>query len=98
MATDDGDLANAVASVVMTDPDMQRAVRKLAVMAIRKTNHFLVNGSPQVQMQILRSFIPALIREMARGDDGDEHAELRAEFESLRKEMMKGTGGTEDGD
>ena len=93
MATDDGDLADAVATVVMTDPDMQRAVRNLAIMAIRKTHHFLQNGSPQVQMQILRSFIPALIREMARGDESDGHDELRAEFESLRKEMMKGTGG-----
>lgn len=92
MAEND-DLAEAVASVVMTDPDMQRAVRGLAVTAIKKTHYFLTNGSPQVQMQILRSFIPALIREMARGDESDGHDVLREEFESLRKEMMKGTGG-----
>lgn len=84
------DLATVIAETAMSDPAMQKAVRQLAIMAIRKTHHYLQNGSPQVQMQILRSFIPALIREMSKGDEGDGHDQLRAEFESLRREMMEG--------
>jgi hypothetical protein len=89
MAEND-DLASVIAETAMSDPAMQKAVRNLAIMAIRKTHHFLQNGSPQVQMQILRSFIPALIREMSKGDESDGHDQLRAEFESLRREMMEG--------
>lgn len=93
--SDNDELAQAVAQAAMSDPEMQAAVRKLAVMAIRKTHHYLQNGSPQVQMQILRSFIPALIREMAKGDESDGHDELRSEFETLKREMMRGVDGGE---
>lgn len=89
------DISSAVAQVAASDPEIQAAVRSLAVLAVRKTHHFLVNGSPQVQMQILRSFIPALIREMNRGEEGDGHDDLRQEFESLRQEMLKGVEGAD---
>lgn len=87
------DLSQAVAQVAASDPEIQAAVRALAVMAIRKTHHYLKNGSPQIQMQILRSFIPALIREMGKTGDTDEHSELKKEFEALRREMLHGVAG-----
>lgn len=93
MASEGDDLTAAVAQVAASDPEIQAAVRALAVMAVRKTHHYLKNGSPQVQMQILRSFIPALIREMGKTGDTDEHSELKREFEALRREMLHGVAG-----
>lgn len=93
IVADNDDLAEAVAAVAATDPQIQAAVRQLAIMAVRKTHHYLRNGSPQVQLQILRSFIPALIREMGKTGDNDEYAQLKAEMESLRREMFAEMGG-----
>lgn len=96
MTTDNDDLVDVIAGVAAADPEIAGAVREIALIAIRKLRYYLENGSPPMQMQILRSFIPALIREMNKTSDEDGMGEMKEEFEKLRKEMMQGVAGAED--
>lgn len=91
----DDDLTDAIATVAAADPEISAMVRGIAMDALKKLKYYLANGSPQIQMQILRSFIPALIREMNRGEDDDGMNEIRKEFEDMRREMLSGVPGAE---
>lgn len=89
-------MAIAVAKAVEGDAELTSAARTLAATAIATAHHYLVYGSPQTQVQIVRALMPAVGRAIVDRHDEDEGlAEVRAQLRSLQQSMLSGSSSTE---
>lgn len=69
------------------DERVANAARQLTATAITRLNAVLQYGTPQQQQQVLRAFIPALLRQAEKNEQNEEIAQLRADLAELRAEM-----------
>lgn len=70
------------------DERVANAARQLTAVAISRLNHVLQYGTPQAQQQLLRAFVPALLRQAESKGQNEEIAQLRAEMQALREDMQ----------
>lgn len=71
---------------VENDPEIQAAIKDLALISIRQTKDLLLTAAPSVQQSIIRMLLPQLTRSLAQGT-GDDNAELKAEVADLYAEV-----------
>lgn len=69
------------------DERVSAAARQLTATAIIELNNLLKWGTPQAKLQVLRSFIPPLIRQAQSTEGSEEIAQLRKELAEFREEM-----------
>ena len=69
------------------DERVANAARQLTANAIIELQKMLTYGTPQVKLQLLRSFIPPLIRQAESTGGNEEIAALRREMLELRRDM-----------
>lgn len=82
-------LNQAITSIVQQDPQLAEEARQLAHKAIEIANHYLDNGSSRVQLEVVRSIMPAIGRGMTeKQDENQELNELREQLASLMQLVM----------
>lgn len=86
----DQTIAAAVTAAVSDDAELRGRVASFVNRAISQAEGLLLTGSPQVQAQLIRSVVPAMVKAMTVDDSPDEHADMRAEFEELMTELRSG--------
>lgn len=82
-------LSTAITAVVSTDTDLAERARDLAAKAITIANDYLDNGSPRMQLDVIRSIMPAIGRGMSDKGESEDMAELRRQMQTLM-EMVVG--------
>lgn len=53
------------------DDDVRRKMKELALLAIDEARDLLERGIPSIQMQVIRSLLPAMNKALAARDDRD---------------------------
>lgn len=77
-----------VNAALSTDEQLVAAARELTGIAITEIHGILKFGTPAAKQQILRSFIPALIKAGGEKSENQELSDLKDKFETFRNEMM----------
>lgn len=77
-----------VQAALSTDEQLVAAARELTSVALVEIHNILQFGTPAAKQQILRSFIPALVKAGGEKSENQELAELQQRFEAFRAEMM----------
>jgi len=85
------DIANMV-SVVAQDDQLRDRVRRLANMTLDAYEHMMVNGTPQVKTALMRSMIPALVKELREEKEDDSIVVLRMQVEAMNRQMRADVG------
>lgn len=86
----DATIAAAVTATVAEDAELRARVASFVNRAISQAEGLLLTGTPQVQAQLIRSVVPAMVKAMTVDDAPDEHADLRMQFEELMAELRSG--------
>lgn len=68
---------------------LKTRILTMTINALTQAEDLLANGSPQVQIQIMRTVIPTLIKSLASQQDDTEVNALKEEFAALRREIME---------
>lgn len=89
--TDIVGVAEAIGQTAATDPEIKARVKDLAMMVLDEVEEALETGAPMTKSQLVRSFLPYLIRSMQDKKESEELAELRADMERLRNEIREAT-------
>lgn len=76
-------LSTVLTSVVRTDDELAQAARSLAHKAIAIANDYLDNGSPKVQLEVIKSIMPAIGRGLSDKGESEELAEMRTALAEL---------------
>lgn len=76
-------LNRAVTAAVDADTELAEAARALAKKAIATSMYYLEHGSPKVQLDVIKSIMPAIGRGMSDKGESDELSELRVQMQSL---------------
>lgn len=84
------DLTSTLISTASDDQEVRAKVKELALKALDEVEDILDHGTPAVKTTVLRSFVPALVREMNKKKEDDEIQELKAQMAELIKEMRSG--------
>jgi hypothetical protein len=79
----------AITAAVSQDSELAEEARALARKAIETANYYLDHGSPKVQLDVIKSIMPAIGRGMTEKGESDELAELRVQLAAL---MLAVTG------
>lgn len=86
----DDQVAEAVGKAIEADDALAQAARLLAERALDRAMYFLNYGSPLVQMQIIRSLMPAVGKALVvRADEDAELAELRESLTRLHQAALE---------
>lgn len=86
----DASIKAAVTAVVSEDAALRARVASFVNRAIGQAEGLLLTGTPEVQAQLIRSVVPAMVKAMATDDSPDEHADMRAQFQELMAELRAG--------
>jgi hypothetical protein len=78
----------AVKEAVGQDAELAAKARALADKCIDIANHYLDNGAPQVQLQVIKSIMPAIGRGMSEKGEDESIAQLRAELAALHQAVL----------
>lgn len=71
------------------DDELAQAARDLTLQAIQTATYFLTNGSPQVQLSMVRSLLPVVGRAMAHGTtEAEELTAMRSELQALNQKLL----------
>lgn len=92
MGTNDGMIGAIVATATSQDQTLAAAARELTTRAILEIDDILEHGTPAAKQQILRSFVPALIRAGEAQQTNEEMDQMRTEFRSMMDELRKYEG------
>lgn len=76
-------LSSAIKAVVATDDELAEKARALAHKAIRIANEYLDSGSPRMQLDVIKSIMPAIGRGMTEKGEDAEMALMREQIEQL---------------
>lgn len=76
-------LSTAIKAVVSTDDELAEKARALAHKAIRIANDYLDNGSPRMQLDVIKSIMPAIGRGMTEKGEDAELTEMRKQLDAL---------------
>jgi hypothetical protein len=84
-------VAEAVADAVAGDEQLASAAKLLAATAIATAQYYLTYGAPQIQLQIVRSLMPAIGRAVVeRHDENEEMAGMRDQLRALQQHLFVG--------
>lgn len=86
------DIAALTASVVAQDDELRTRVRRLANMTLDAYEHMMLNGTPQVKTALMRSMIPALVKELREEKEDDSILALRMQVEAMNRQMRADVG------
>jgi hypothetical protein len=90
MADGDIPLPPEVQDVLARSNDILKArVMGMTLGALDRAEDLLAHGSPEVQMRVMQTVLPALVKALTQQEGEDELASMREEMESLREEVMK---------
>jgi hypothetical protein len=77
----------AIEQAVKQDAELAQAARSLATKAISVAMHHLTNGSPKMQLDVVKAIMPAIGRAMADKGEDAELSELRKQLQQLMAEV-----------
>lgn len=80
----------AVTQAVTQDSELAEEARALARQAIKTALYYLNHGSAKVQLDVIKSIMPAIGRGMTEKSESDEMAEMRVQLAELMK-VVTGT-------
>lgn len=83
--------------LVHDDPELRAAVKSLAMRAVEEAQFIMDRGTPNLKLSVIKVLMPAVARELAKKEERDDLAVLRAEMQEMMKEMRSGVQ-TEVGD
>ena len=86
------DIAAITAAVVAHDDELRTRVRRLANMTLDAYEHMMINGTPQVKTALMRSMIPALVKELREEKEDDSIVALRSQVEAMNRQMRADVG------
>ena len=78
----------AVQEATKSDPELAEKARALANRCIDQANYYLDHGSPQVQLQVIKSIMPAIGRGMNERGEDDTITELREQLAELHRAVL----------
>jgi hypothetical protein len=85
----DDQVAVAVGKAIESDDELTAAARLLADTALQRAMYFLQYGSPIMQMQIIRSLMPAVGKALVtKADEDAELKELRDNLTALHQAAL----------
>jgi hypothetical protein len=86
------DVAAFTAAVVAQDDELRVRVRRLANMTLDAYEHMMLHGTPQVKTGLMRSMIPALVKELREEKEDDSIVALRTQVEAMNRQMRADVG------
>ena len=89
---DKPNIVDAIVEAAAHDQTLAIAARELTTQAILQIDEILQHGTPAAKQQILRSFVPALIRVGEATQVNEEMEQMRNEFRTMMDEMRKYEG------
>lgn len=81
-------LTSAVSQAVSEDHELIERTRRLAHAAVARAEYFLANGSPKMQIDIIRSIMPAIGRNMGARSESEELQEMREKLIELQVQNL----------
>lgn len=86
----DQEVANAIGRAIESDEQLQAAARLLAERALSRAMYYLEYGSPLVQMQIIRTLMPAVGRALVmKADENEEMDQLRQSLAAIHQAALE---------
>lgn len=76
--------------IAKNDAEIEQQVRRLAKSALDHAQYILNYGTPALKMQVIKSVLPAMTKELAREQENDIIAEMRNEMAAMFDEMRGG--------
>ena len=83
-------ISNVISEAVASSPDLRIRAEQFVSRLLDEAEELLDRSNPTMRVQILRSWLPTLIREMNKTNVQDDLATLRATVESLRNRVLGG--------
>lgn len=80
-------LVEAVSAVVASDDETKRRVQRLIQISLSRAEQMMMTGSADIQLSLIKSVVPAMVKMAGTEEKVDEHADLRAEMQSLMAEV-----------
>lgn len=77
------DFQDIAAQVVAEDDELKSRVRGLIDLMLEQSEELIQTGTPAIKLQLMKSVIPALVKEMRPAEKNDELAELRTAMREL---------------
>ena len=84
------DVNDVIASAVSGSPELRARAEQFVSRLLDEAEELLDRSAPTMRAQILRSWLPTLIREMNKTNVQDDLAELRGALSSLRDKVLSG--------
>lgn len=76
--------------LVQDDPELRSAVKNLAMKAVERAQFIMDHGTPNLQLSVIKVLMPAVARELAKKEERDDLAVMRAEMKLMMEEMRSG--------
>ena len=86
------DVQAMAAAVVAQDEELRDRVRRLANMTLDAYEQMMRTGTPQVKTALMRSMIPALVKELREEKEDDSIVALRMQVEAMNRQMRADVG------
>ena len=86
------ELNEALKAGIEADEQSRVRVRRFVDRAMRQAEELLITGSPDVQAQLIKSVVPAMVKALEQRED-DDVSDVREEFREFMAEMRSGVGG-----
>ena len=84
------DVNAVIADAVSNSPDLRARAEQFVSRLLDEAEELLDRSNPTMRVQILRSWLPTLIREMNKTNVNDELGELRTALSDLRRKVLDG--------
>jgi len=84
------DVNKVIAEAVASSPDLRGRAEQFVSRLIDEAEELLDRSNPTMRVQILRSWLPTLIREMNKTNAQDDMVELRTQLVELRNRVLSG--------
>jgi len=86
------DVNALAAAVVAQDEELRDRVRRIANMTLDAYEQMMQTGTPAVKTTLMRSMIPALVRELKEEKEDDSIVALRFQVEQMNRQMRSDVG------
>lgn len=88
MARDINTASKAIEAAVKQDAELAEAARALANKAIVIATRYLESGSPQMQLRVIQSLLPAIAKGLHDKGESEQLAMLREELALLHEVVL----------
>lgn len=86
------DVNALAAAVVAQDEELRERVRRIANMTLDAYEQMMQTGTPAVKTGLMRSMIPALVKELREEKEDDSIVALRMQVEAMNRQMRADVG------